>query len=76
MNYYVHFILAIFKINQCCFFNVKLASDSFYTVESKLSITWPAEVYNTSFLFSWYIIKHPFDWSNVPIIFLSKILLL
>lgn len=59
---------------QCCFFNVKLASDNFSTVDNKFSITWPAPLYNMSFFCSWYIIKHPFDWSKVPVIFLSNIL--
>ena len=60
--------------DQATFLRVLLAWLSLCTTPSKLVIHSVDIEYNLSFFCSWYTIKHPFDWSKVPKIFLSKIL--
>lgn len=60
--------------HQFCFLKDTLASDSFSTTCKRFSISYEEWWYSLSFVGSWYTIKHPFDWSKVPVIFLSKII--
>ena len=47
------FITQKIILGQCCFLRVRLASESFSTVESRFSMIWPELLYKMSFFCSW-----------------------
>ena len=67
-------LIFLILYHQFFFLNATLASDNFYTTVNKFSINCDEWSYNFYFTGSWYTIKQPFDWSNVPVIFLSNII--